>query len=60
MSGLSASCVSKLKVDACDFTENGGAVAPGAGQHNNLLVLASERFTIRELRSVASLAGSGI
>jgi hypothetical protein len=44
----------------CDFTDNGGAVVPGPGQHHNLSMIGVERCAVTGSRLATSMFGCGL
>jgi predicted esterase len=51
---------SNLKINSCDFSDNGSSVVPGAGLHHNLNLSHVEKVEITDSRFDTSPFGSGI
>jgi parallel beta-helix repeat protein len=58
--GVSIRGASNVKVIACDFSDNGGNVVPGAGFHHNLHLVHVDDVVIKNGRFDTSPWGSGI
>jgi len=49
-----------VKIDNCDFNENGGSVAPGAKLNHNLLICHSNNIIVKDSRLDTSPLGGGV
>lgn len=58
--GVAIRGAAQVIIDACDFSDNGGAVVPGPGLQHNLLLTRAEGVEVRDSRFDDSPAGSGI
>jgi hypothetical protein len=60
MSGVRFAGASGIVIDSCDFSNNGGSVAPGPGQHHNLQLQHVSEVQIDGSRFDDSMAGCGL
>ena len=58
--GVAIRGAAQVSVVACDFSDNGSSVVPGAGLQHNLLLTRSQDVDIRDSRFDTSPWGSGV
>lgn len=60
MSGVAIAGAKEIAIENCDFSDNGGKVAPGPGQHHNLQMQFVAGVHVRGSRLGGSIAGCGL
>ncbi len=60
MAGVEIAGAKGVSVQNCDFSDNGGKVAPGPGQHHNLQMKHVSEVEVRASRLDGSIAGCGL
>jgi hypothetical protein len=60
MSGVAIAGANNVVIQSCDFSNNGGYVAPGPGQHHNLQMKHVSRVQVDDSRLDDSIAGCGL
>jgi hypothetical protein len=60
MAGVAIAGANNVVIQSCDFSNNGGYVAPGPGQHHNLQMKYVSGVQVDDNRLDGSIAGCGL
>lgn len=60
MAGVAIAGAKEIVIQSCDFSDNGGKVAPGPGQHHNLQMKYVSQVQVHGSRLDGSIAGCGL
>jgi hypothetical protein len=60
MAGVAIAGAKQIVIQSCDFSDNGGKVAPGPGQHHNLQMKYVSGVQVQDSRLDGSIAGCGL
>jgi hypothetical protein len=60
MAGVAVAGANNVVIQSCDFSNNGGYVAPGPGQHHNLQMMYVSGVQVDDSRLDGSIAGCGL